>query len=123
MLTLIAIVNVVQFHHHDCFGNVCYPNISDKFVHSHEHNHEDSHTHDCDEECPIIIFEAIQSFKVLSSIDADYYVLTYDICLWDSILLEKVVLSVFNITLADYIIPIDSIIGSINRYRGSPLFA
>ena len=126
IVILIAIFNVVQFHHHDCLGRVCFPNFKANIHehYTHDHKHEHSHTHDCDETCPIVDLEAtnVNDVSFIVKLDKqDVYCYLYNIA---NVQYDIFSLSAFNVTRADYIVPIKHVVlSNINQYRGSPFFA
>lgn len=122
VVTLIAIVNVVQFHHHDCLGNIHFLNFSEVSHHNHAPTH--SHSHDCGETCPIIVGEAVNISNQSASVSIDYSDISWTICLWMSVSIEEVAQSVSKATWAVHVVPIKiPLLGEVNRYRGSPFLA
>lgn len=124
IVILIAIFNVVQFHHHDCWGKVCLPSFYEH-IHEHDtHKHEHSHTHDCDDMCPIVDLEAINVEDVSFNVKIDSQDVFYFFYNISNVQFDIIAISAFNIIRADYIVPIKHVIlCNINQYRGSPFFA
>lgn len=124
LVALIVVINVIQFHHHDCSGSIRFLAKSEIVEHCqthHSHNH--THGHDCDDKCPIISYEAIHFTDIISKIECEACVDLLMPNLTDRIQIAASAVSK-TITFLDYLIPLKTtILPTLNRYRGSPIFA
>ena len=121
VIALIALINVGQFHYHDCIGAIKFFNFSEQLHHHHVHENNHNHEHKCNDDCPVEVIEGIR-FNYTSLMDFFIHQYVFDVFIQGDInAVEAPLYAKLTLLCADTVIPINIWFScSYNRYRGSP---